>query len=69
MMSRRCIPRLRVGPRISGGALCTILNRAAQIRQLVQRFDRGIPENIRSDNGSEFVAEELRKWLASKSNL
>ena len=25
---------------------------------------RGIPENIRSDNGAEFVAEELRKWLA-----
>ena len=24
---------------------------------------RGIPENIRSDNGSEFVAEKLRKWL------
>jgi putative transposase len=25
---------------------------------------RGVPENIRSDHGPEFVAEELRKWLA-----
>ena len=24
----------------------------------------GIPEHIRSDNGPEFVAEQLRKWLA-----
>jgi putative transposase len=24
---------------------------------------RGIPENIRSDSGSEFVGGELRKWL------
>jgi transposase InsO family protein len=24
----------------------------------------GIPENIRSDNGSEFIAKDLRKWLA-----
>jgi putative transposase len=25
---------------------------------------QGMAEHIRSDNGTEFVAEELRKWLA-----
>jgi len=25
---------------------------------------RGILENIRSDNGPEFVAKEVRQWLA-----
>ena len=26
---------------------------------------KGVPEHIRSDNGPEFVARDLRKWLAS----
>ena len=27
-------------------------------------IEHGIPEHIRSDNGPEFVARDLRKWLA-----
>jgi len=26
---------------------------------------RGVPEHLRSDNGPEFVAKDLRKWLAA----
>lgn len=25
---------------------------------------KGVPAHLRSDNGSEFIAKDLRKWLA-----
>jgi putative transposase len=28
--------------------------------------ERGVPKHVRCDNGSEFIAEELRDWLQSK---
>ena len=31
-------------------------------------IEYGIPEHIRSDNGPEFIAKELRKWLAYIGN-
>jgi transposase InsO family protein len=35
------------------------------IDQLFQLFVlKGVPEHIRSDNGPEFTAREIRKWLA-----
>ena len=35
------------------------------IEQLFQFFIlKGIPEHIRSDNGPEFTAREIRRWLA-----
>ena len=48
--------------------LCIHVDRkinARKVRQIMGRLieEHGSPENIRSDNGSEFIEKELRKWL------
>lgn len=48
--------------------LCIHVDRkinARKVRQIMARLieEHGTPENIRSDNGSEFIEKELRKWL------
>lgn len=30
---------------------------------------RGVPEYMRSDNGSEFTANEIRKWLSDTGSI
>jgi transposase InsO family protein len=49
--------------------LATLVNRKIKaddvIDQLFYLFVfRGVPEHIRSDNGSEFTATAVRKWLS-----
>jgi putative transposase len=52
--SRKCLA-IRVAPR--SGRYVVIETLAEVMKQ------RGVPEHIRSDNGPEFVANELRQWL------
>jgi len=49
--------------------LAMLVNRSITSQDVIdQLFNlfvlRGIPEHIRSDNGTEFTAREIRKWLA-----
>ena len=46
---------IHVGRRINSSQLIDVLAEAM--------IEHGIPEYIRSDNGPEFVAKQLRKWL------
>ena len=47
---------IHIGRRINSSQLIDVLAEAM--------IEHGIPEYIRSDNGPEFVAKQLRKWLA-----
>lgn len=42
---------------------------ATGVRRVLERVrgERGCPEMIRSDNGSEFIAEATREWLAANN--
>ena len=53
--TRECLA-IRVARRL--GSL-EVIETLAEVMQW-----RGIPEHVRSDNGPEFIAQELRKWLA-----
>jgi transposase InsO family protein len=53
--TRECLA-IHVRRRINSANLIEVLADAM--------IEHGIPEYIRSDNGPEFVAKELRKWLA-----
>ena len=53
--TRECLA-IHVGRRINSSLVIEVLADAM--------IAHGIPEYIRSDNGSEFVAKELRRWLA-----
>lgn len=53
--TRECLS-IHVGRRINSNQLIDVLAEAM--------IEHGIPDYIRSDNGPEFVAKDLRKWLA-----
>jgi putative transposase len=53
--TRECL-EIRVARRLSSHDIIDTLSGAMILH--------GIPEHIRSDNGPEFVAKDLRKWLA-----
>ena len=65
----RCFRILTVIDEFTRECLAMLVERSITsqdvIDQLFQLFVlRGIPEHIRSDNGPEFTAREIRKWLS-----
>jgi transposase InsO family protein len=57
--TRECLT-IRVARRLGS---CEVIETLADVM-----LWRGIPEYLRSDNGPEFVARELRKWLGKLGN-
>lgn len=55
--TRECLV-LRVARSLTGADV------VAELRRLVA--ERGAPEYLRSDNGPEFIAQQVRDWLASE---
>jgi len=55
--SRECLA-LHVARKLTGHDLVEVMERLVA--------ERGAPEHIRSDNGSEFIARILRDWLARR---
>jgi len=53
-----------VMPGQSGFAVCQRIKSDPETRLLPVVLVTSLPENIRSDNCPEFVAKELRQWLA-----
>jgi transposase InsO family protein len=43
--------------------------KSERVRQILQRVcaDKGLPEMIRSDNGSEFIGKAVGNWLTQSS--
>ena len=54
--TRECLGSIRVARRLSSQEVIDTLAEVMLVK--------GIPEYLRSDNGPEFVARELRHWLA-----
>jgi transposase InsO family protein len=55
--SRECLA-LQVARQLTAHDLIEVMERLVA--------ERGVPEHIRSDNGSEFIARILQQWLARR---
>ncbi len=65
----RAFRMLNIIDEYSRECLAILVKRRITSQDVIERlFElfilRGIPEHIRSDNGPEFTAKEVRKWLA-----